>query len=234
MRCRAHPALVFVSAGFTLIEMLVVLAIIGIISLVVITSQSNFNKTLLLANTAYDVALTIRSAETYGISSRVAGTSFNTGYGVHFERQSPNNTFTFFADSWPSPSSNPARCHPATDTGAPDAKPGNCVYDPQPNKDVLITTYTLGNGVTFGDLCVYTNSWSCATSHGSLLASLDIVFIRPNPTPFMTGCTTGACSYDALVPVTQACLKLVSPQGGERFISVDSSGEIRATAASCP
>lgn len=209
--------------------MLVVLAIISIIMAIVITSHSAFNKTLLLANTAYDVALTIRSTATYGIGSRVAGLSVNTGYGIHLERSS-DTTFTLFADSWPQPSNNSTRCHPATDTGAPDAKPGNCTYEPRSNRDLLMATYTLGNGMRFSDACAYAGSWSCATSNGSSLTSLDIVFVRPNPQPYMSA--NGA--YSVVSPVTSACLALTSPQGGARFISVASTGEINAAATSCP
>ena len=47
-------------AGFTLIEMIIVIAIIGIITLVVIVSQGSFNKSLILSNAAYDLALALR------------------------------------------------------------------------------------------------------------------------------------------------------------------------------
>ena len=49
------------SKGFTLIELLIVLAIIATVTTIALSSQSNFNKTLILANTAYDIALTLRS-----------------------------------------------------------------------------------------------------------------------------------------------------------------------------
>ena len=57
------------SSGFTLVEMVVVLAIITVISGVVLSDQTSFNKTLVLANTAYDIALTVRSVETFGASA---------------------------------------------------------------------------------------------------------------------------------------------------------------------
>jgi len=211
--------------------MLVVLVIISIITAVVITSHSAFNKTLLLANTAYDVALTIRSTATYGIGSRAAVSSLTTGYGVHFQSP-PNNTFTLFADVYPPPTVSSA-CHPATDDSAPDAKPGNCVYDPIQSEKV--TDYTLGNGMTISDFCTLSvGPWKCASDAGNALTALDIVFTRPNPMPFMTGCMGSACNYNASVPVTKACLKLTSPQGGERFISIALTGEINAAATSCP
>ena len=47
------------SKGFTLIELMVVLAIIVVITTVVLTSQSSFNKSLILANTSYDIALSL-------------------------------------------------------------------------------------------------------------------------------------------------------------------------------
>lgn len=214
-------------SGFTLIEMLIVIGIIIIITAIVISSQGSFNRSILLANTTYDVALSIRHAETYGLVSRISGVSLNTGYGIDVARVSPT-TFTLFADSYPVPSTSSA-CHPTADASAPDAKPGNCTYDSGQNEKV--TDYTLGNGITISNFCAKTSgSWACATSNGSSLTSLDIVFSRPNPIPFMS--VNG--SYSSTFPVTDVCLSLTSPQGGARFISVSSSGEIRASAASCP
>jgi len=214
-------------AGFTLIEMLVVLAIIVIITTIVITSQGSFNRTLILTNTTYDVALTLRSAESYGVGSRAAGGMVNAGYGLDFNRGTPT-VFTLFADAYPTPSSSSV-CHPTSDPGAPDAKPGNCSYESGSGETV--TSYTLGRGISVNDFCAFSaGSWSCANSHGSSLSTLDIVFSRPSPQPFMS--VNG--SYSPVFPVTASCLALTSPQGGARFISVSATGEISATATSCP
>ena len=214
--------------GFTLIELMVVLAIIIVITAVAFASQSNFNKTLILANAAYDVALTLRNAETYGLGSRVAGTATtNTGYGVDFSKGTPSS-FTLFADSYPAPSTNSV-CHPIADPTAPNAQPGDCAYEASQGERV--TGYMLGNGITVSDFCAYAASaWSCAHANGGSLSSLDIVFSRPNAEPFMS--VNG--SYSSRFPVTAACIALISPQGGARFVSVASSGEITANAASCP
>ena len=224
---RIHPARTSANAGFTLIEMLVVFGIIIIVTSIVISSQGSFNKTILLANTAYDVALSIRHAETYGLGSRVINVSPNVGYGIDISRASPD-AFILFADSYPVPSTS-SICHPTVDVSAPDAKPGNCAYEPLQSE--TITKYTLGNGVTISDFCAKTSgTWSCATSNGLGLVSLDIVFSRPNPTPLMS--TNG--NYSSIFPVTNACISLTSRSGGTRFISVSSSGQISPTAASCP
>lgn len=212
--------------GFTLVELMVVLAIIAIITGIALSSQNSFNRTLVLANTAYDVALTLRSAQTYGIGSRAALVSANTGYGLDFARGSPQS-FTLFADTDPLPSvSSP--CHPARDASAPDAEPGDCAYSA---RDARITTYTLGNRIFVSDFCGYASgSWSCANSGNRALSSLDIVFARPNPDPFMS--VNGA--YAPSAPVSAACIALSAPGGGARFVSVAASGEINANAASCP
>ncbi|MDE2021325.1 MAG: type II secretion system protein [Patescibacteria group bacterium] len=210
--------------GFSLVELLVVLAIMVIITTIALTSQSAFNKTLILANTAYDVALTLRSAETYGLGNRVAGSVANAGYGIDFQKATPGS-FILFADTSPQ-SSNSTACHPNPDPSAPNARPGNCVYDAGSGEKV--TSYALGNGITISDFCAYQLSvWSCASGG---LSSLDIIFSRPNPDPFIS--VNG--SYSTVSPATRACLTLSSPQGGLRFISVGASGEITANAASCP
>lgn len=213
--------------GFTLIELLVVTAIILVVTSIVFTSQGSFNKTLILANTAYDIALTLRSAETYGLGSRAAGGVANTGYGVDFQAGTPSS-FTFFADIYPPPSTAPG-CHQAVDSSTPDARPGNCAYEASQGEK--ITDYTLGNGITVDDFCAYAlGGWSCARSNGNSLTSLDIVFARPNAEAFMS--VNG--SYSVASPVTRACLVVASPQGGARFVSVAASGAITANAPSCP
>ena len=203
--------------GFTLTELMVVLAIIATITTVTLNNQSSFNKTFVLANTAYDVALTLRTAETYGIGNRASGVA-NAGYGLHFEAATPNS-FILFADSQPAPREN--NCHglPIGGATAPDAKPGDCTYG-GPGSGEKVTTYTLENGITVSDFCVYTfGSRSCASDN---LIALDIVFARPNPNPFIN------------IQGTKACITISSPQGDSRFIAVSESGAITVDASSCP
>jgi len=213
--------------GFTLVELMVVLAIIVVITTVVLTSQSTFNKTLVLANTAYDVALTLRAAETYGLGSRAVGSIANAGYGIEFQKSIPGS-FTLFADSYPAAAS-PSSCHPTSDTSAPDAQPGNCIYDSVQGEK--ISDYILGNNITVSDFCAFAiGSWTCAVAQGGGLTLLDIVFTRPNADPFMS--VNGV--YSQLFPVSRMCLTISSPLGGSRFVSVASSGQIIANALSCP
>lgn len=214
--------------GFTLIELMVVLAIITIISAIIVTNQGAFNRTLVLENTAYDVALTLRSAETYGLGNRVVGPIANAGYGLDFQKATPGS-FTLFADTYPGVGQS-GLCHPppVSDPTGPAARPGNCIYDASQGEQV--SSFTLGNGITISDFCAYTPStlsWSCASGN---LTSLDIVFSRPNPDPFMS--VNGY--YSATFPITKACIALTSQQGGARFVSVAASGEITANASSCP
>jgi prepilin-type N-terminal cleavage/methylation domain-containing protein len=218
--------------GFTLIELVVVLAIMGVLMAVVITSQTTFNNTLLLEDTEYDVALTIHAAETDGIGSRVNGGVTNAGYGVDLS-SSNKSTFTLFTDSYPSTTSGSlSLCHPVADETAPDAQPGNCVYDSTHSEAVM--TYTLGNADTISNFCAYTpntSAWSCANSSGSQkLTKMDIVFARPNAVPFIS--TNGI--YTSSNPISQACLTISSAQGISRYIYIYNSGEIAADAISCP
>ena len=223
------------SSGFTLIELLVVLAIITVIMGIVFSSQSSFNKTLILTNTAYDIALTLRDAESYGLGSRAAtGGVSNAGYGVDFQSASPGQ-FTFFADTYPAPSASGSACHPnlSGDASSPTALPGDCTYEPSttqnPNFDQKVTSYTLGNGITVSDFCIPDAGGNefCKVHNG--LTWLDVVFSRPNPSAFIRA---GVGSF--IDVGSSACITLTSPQGGFRYVSIASSGEITANAASCP
>lgn len=200
---------IYFRRGFTLIELMVVMAIIGVVSSIVISNQGSFNKSIILANAAYDVALSLRSVESYGVGGRVAGNITNAGYGMHFQSASPES-FILFADI-----AGGASCAGEK----PDCKIGDHMYTS--GSDQFMQTYTLGNGVTISRLCAYSGI-SC-----SAVSSLDIVFTRPNPEAFVTD--GAGASY-----ARGACLTLTSPQGGFRYVAVTSSGQITASATSCP
>lgn len=217
-----------VARGFTVIEMIIVTAIIAVIATVVIVSRSSFESTTLLSSTAYDVALTVRSMQNYGISSRIQTTAgaLRAGYGAHFD-SSVKDKFILFADK-DAPSDSPAKCHPSRDKGAPDAKYGDCAYDE--DKDAEIQTYEFGNGVSIKKICAKRGDGVyCSSSISKHLDTFDIVFTRPNADAFMS--INGA--YHPARVVESACIELTSSRGGSRFIEFNKSGLIRSTADTC-
>ena len=195
--------------------MLVSLAILTILSAVLLSSHASFSNSIIITNAAYDVALSLRNAEGYGIGSRGYGAVVNTGYGLDFTPTTPTS-YRFFADT-----------SPAAGSSAPDAKPGDGVYTA--GQDALVTTYRIGDGITISDFCGLMNgNWKCA-SQGNSLTQMDIVFTRPNATPTITG-IIGASTH----ALSAACLTLSTPQGSSRYVSVSLGGLVSAVATSCP
>lgn len=75
-----------VQAAFTLVELLVALAIFAVITALVLVKHNSFSGGILLTNLAYETALTIRRAQAYGINVKGFGSSkFETWFGAHFE-----------------------------------------------------------------------------------------------------------------------------------------------------
>ena len=72
--------------GFTLVELLVSIAIIIIVTSMVLLRYDKFDSTILLKNAAYDVALTLREAQMRSVSAVRGGPLFEAKhpYGVTF------------------------------------------------------------------------------------------------------------------------------------------------------
>ena len=82
--------------GFTLVELLVSIAIFTVITTVSVFSNSQFNGGILLTNLAYEMALTIRQAQFYGITVRQGGLGdFDSGYGVSINLNNPTSYVLF-------------------------------------------------------------------------------------------------------------------------------------------
>ncbi len=153
--------------GFTLVELVVVMGIITVITTIALANNSRFNGTIFLSNLAYDVALSIREAQVYGLSVkelRSAGaTTFDVGYGVTFSLSSPSSYILF------------------TDTNS------DHVYES--GVDVIEESISFKNGYEIADLCATrSGTESCG------LATLTIAFERPDPDASIL---SGGTAYDS-------------------------------------
>jgi prepilin-type N-terminal cleavage/methylation domain-containing protein len=150
--------------GFTLIELLVTIGIFVFMSGLLLSRYSAFNQTTLLANLAYDVALTIHQAQSYGVSVKTstdAADQFGSAYGVNFQTASPS-TFTFYSDG-----------------SAGSANAPNGVYTANLQGDALISVYNMKKGAHISALCAGSGPGSANCPSG--LNQLDISFKRPDP-----------------------------------------------------
>ncbi|MDO8523864.1 MAG: prepilin-type N-terminal cleavage/methylation domain-containing protein [bacterium] len=151
MRLKESKAL----AAFTLIELLVVMFIFTIISGVILANHSRFNSSVLLGSLAYNMALSVRQAQVYGLSVQTFGANFKVGYGVHF---SAPDSYIFFADT-------------------------NATKRYEDGVDSILQTYSVGRGHTLTRFCgvLERGSQECSDDSGSPITHLDVVFFRPDP-----------------------------------------------------
>ena len=151
------------SAGFTLVELLVVMSMMLVLSSLILIKHNAFRGHLLLRSLAYEVALAIRQAQVYGlgikeyrgISDPIA--AFQIGYGIHFATADPASFF-LFADV------NGNRTYAAADG------------------DGIIQTFALSGGNSIVGLCAGSD-----VNVGCGLSTLDIIYERPAPEAYING-----------------------------------------------
>ena len=87
--------------GFSMVEMLVVLGIIGIMTVVVVFQYQRFNGLIFLNNTAYELATTIQQSQVFGLAHRsVSGSGVGTKnrYGVYVNTEIDDRHYILFID----------------------------------------------------------------------------------------------------------------------------------------
>lgn len=188
--------------AFTLIELLAVCAIMVLISTLLLANQGKFGGQVLLQNFAYDMALSIRQAQVYGISVQSFGGNFNRTYGVHFSAP-PSTSYWLFADD--------------KNSGVPG------IYDE--GERLKNATYNITRQYVITDLCrLKKNSEQCG------LEGLDILFQRPEPDALIswyTGSSTHECpTAQAGDCADGARIVVLSPRGETMSVKVTSSGQI--------
>ncbi len=146
--------------GFTLVELLVSISIFMIITIMAVVNHSQFNSTILLTNLAYEIGLSIRQAQVYGITVKQTSASpiqFNSGYGIHFDLQTDPKTYVLFEDVKPSGSQ------------------ADHVYSQGTDDDVETFHIQKGNSISGIYIDGVTTSQPV----------VDISFIRPNPDAYI-------------------------------------------------
>ncbi len=169
--------------GFSFIELIVAVAIMAVITSAILFRQTKFSSDILITNMTYEIALSIRQAQVYGISSRqgaidcaVIGSGCSTidkykvGYGVHFESAEDGGRPNFFRDFMDIPTSFGTMVNENTEF--------NFKYDGI-NENLSVDPNILAQG-RIKQFCASNDGedWICGPGGD---VALDIVFVKPNP-----------------------------------------------------
>ncbi|MFA6552210.1 MAG: type II secretion system protein [Candidatus Paceibacterota bacterium] len=90
-------------SGFTIVELIVSIAIFVIMTGIILVNYGQFGQKILVTNLAYDIALSIREAQVYGMSVKESdldanSPTFSSGYGINFIGGTPTRSYVLFAD----------------------------------------------------------------------------------------------------------------------------------------
>lgn len=194
--------------GFSLMELLVVLALMLILLSVSLVNYNRFGKDVELENAAYSLSLAIREAQIYGVNKKARSGNANPkafgedyGYGIALSTATSgvtlnNKTLVIFEDKGPS-------YNQIFDIG------NGCIAGEECYSQILLTK---GNYIS--DIRVLdSGGWTS-------IADLSIYFKRPNPDAFFKRTSTGF-SY------SRARIILTSPGGQySRCVEVGAAGDI--------
>ncbi len=199
--------------GFSLVELIVVIGIVGVMSMIILNGSAKFDNSILLTNLSYEVALSIREAQFSGLNVKEfksgSSSEFDTGYGVDFYKTNADsstniNDYILFADVIPS-----------------GLLVGDLIYTGNSNGGAeFVKKYSTKKGnyiETFCGILASTGAEECSNVAGGP-TYLNVVFVRPNPDANFKS-STGSV-YKA------GKIYLKSPQGNRRAIRVESSGQI--------
>jgi len=193
--------------GFSLVEMLVVLSIFTFMTLLALAGYNKFNSQTLLDSLAYDVALSFRQAQSYGLSVRgsMGGSGFETGYGLYFDKNS-DTSYILFADV-----------------------DGDRIYDGDSScaeGSECIDRFVLSRGYKISDICAVIPDGSEKCTSSDEITNVSAIFERPDPDAILVSDVGG--TYQEIRVTVQ------SPTGSEQNVSVFTTGQISVGEGTTP
>jgi prepilin-type N-terminal cleavage/methylation domain-containing protein len=204
--------------GFTLVELLVSIAIFTIITAVIVTNQSGFGGNILISNLAYDVALSIRQAQVYGISVKgstlscpstdpnVPTSPFYCSYGVHFAAIGPGTSYyVLFVDL-----DGNGKYNAGADNGS------SCLANSE-----CLNFFRIERGNSIKKFCTIASRCT-DSSVANRIDALDLIFKRPEPEPIIRGYKAGLLVSSSRI----ATITVASPQNRTKRVSISFVGQI--------
>lgn len=204
--------------GFTLVELLVTIVIFVVITGVVLMNSNSFNNTVLLRNFAYDVALTIKQAQSYGVNVRESNSGlFNTAYGIYFDTGTGGDRtkFVLFNDTGSrdtydfNTASTPDQVYNGSLTSCP-------TDDPE-----CIQRFSMTRGTYVKSMCAGTDINNC-----DIVDQLSILFRRPSLEAKIYINNESAVTVPTPNNKAYAKITLGATDGSEMEVVVTSIGQI--------
>ena len=178
---------------------MVVIAIMTLLTGVFLFQQRQFDSTTLLRSLAYSVALSVRQAQTYGVSVRGLGGVFSQSHGIYVSSGDLSHYYIF------------------SDLNGDYARESDGSED--------VETFSLvGQNFNISKFCVTQLNDAELCSDGAII-ELIILFTRPNPDAcFRTDDSPTACSSE--IVYKQASIQLQGPSGVTRSVVITTTGQI--------
>lgn len=186
-----------INKGFTLAEMLVSTAIIGILASTLLMSRSHYSDALVLKNQTYNLVSHIRQAQAYTLGAKSNSGDFGTSYGIYLNADTANNTsFIFFADD-----------------GDGRYEEGEAFSD---------GFKQIGDGVIIEKICgSHSNrNENCNPS----LKKIAVTFTRPDPSAVVKILDNGGNQPGSVYAPGR--IYLISPSGNRMIVIIDSTGQV--------
>lgn len=187
--------------AFTVIELIVSMAIISFMLSVVLYNYGNFNDNLSVSAATQEMSVIVRQSQAYGINVKEGGVGtgqFNYAYGMYFSSQSPTSYYIFVDSN----SNNKYDVGSGCGSGSTEC----------------VEKIDLRNGVTISSVC---DSASCPPVG---VTSLHITFLRPNPDAriYLANSSNTITSG----PLSVGKVKLTSTKGTAKYVIIESTGQI--------